>query len=98
MCADSLSGVDSCGPDRTLTEEGAGQSVTGTAIDKAGNSDDDTVSSINIDKTPPTIGWNGGPGNGASYYFGSVPAAPTCTASDSLSGAGDCNVSGYSAP
>jgi hypothetical protein len=36
-----------------LTSEGAGQSVTGTVTDKAGNSASATVSGINIDKTAP---------------------------------------------
>ena len=39
----------------------------------------------------------GGPANGASYNFGSVPAAPSCSASDTLSGLdSSCLVSGYS--
>jgi hypothetical protein len=96
-CADNLSGVASCEPDKTLSSEGAGQSATGTAVDNAGNSAQTTVNGINIDKTAPSVGLVGGPANGASYYFGSVPAAPTCNASDSLSGLdGPCSVSGYS--
>jgi hypothetical protein len=96
-CDDNLSGVASCGPDETLSTEGAGQSSTGTAVDNAGNSATDTVSGINIDKTDPTVSLVGGPTNGASYYFGFVPTAPTCTASDGLSGLnGTCTVSGYS--
>lgn len=95
-CADNLSGVASCGPNQTLTTEGAGQSATGAAIDNAGNSDTATVSGINIDKTAPAISWSGGPSDGANYYFGEVPAPTTCTANDSLSGPGGCSVSGYS--
>jgi uncharacterized protein YjbJ (UPF0337 family) len=53
--ADGLSGIATVTPDQTLTSEGAGQSVTGTATDKAGNSASHTVSGINIDKTAPTI-------------------------------------------
>lgn len=95
-CGDNLSGVALCGPNETLTSEGAGQSATGTAIDRAGNGETATVSGINIDKTAPGITWNGGPADGGSSYFGSVPAAPTCTASDSLSGPNGCAVTGYS--
>jgi hypothetical protein len=94
-CDDNLSGVASCGPDQTVAAEGAGRSATGTALDNAGNSDTTTVSGINIDKTAPGIDWSGGPTDGASYYFGSVPAAPTCTATDSLSGPAGCDVTGY---
>jgi hypothetical protein len=53
-CGDGLSSVASCGPDQTLSGEGTGQSVTGTALDNAGNSASATVSGINIDKTAPT--------------------------------------------
>ena len=95
-CSDPLSGVASCTPDQTLTSEGAGQSVTGDASDNAGNTASTTVNDINIDKTSPSVSLVGGPANGASYYFGSVPAAPTCSASDGLSGLdGSCTVTGY---
>ncbi|MCC6455752.1 MAG: PxKF domain-containing protein [Caldilineaceae bacterium] len=95
-CGDNLSGVASCGPNQTLSSEGAGQSATGTAIDNAGNSASVSVSGINIDKTAPSVSLVGGPANGGNYYFGSVPAAPTCSASDDTSGiAGACAVSGY---
>jgi hypothetical protein len=90
-CADSGSGIQSCTDDTTLGE-GANQSVTGTATDWAGNTATDTASGINIDKTAPTVGFIGGPP--ASYYFGSDPAAPTCDASDALSGLASCVVTG----
>jgi hypothetical protein len=94
-CSDATSGVASCGPDETLSE-GANQSSTGNATDDAGNTASDTVSNIDIDKTAPSVALNGGPADGQSYYFGSVPDAPTCSASDALSGLdGACSVSGY---
>jgi hypothetical protein len=52
--SDSLSDLDTITPNQTLTGEGAGQWITGTAMDKAGNSVSITVSDINIDKTNPT--------------------------------------------
>ncbi len=52
---DVLSGVASVTPDTTLSSDGAGQSVTGTAIDKAGNSASTAVGGINIDKTDPAL-------------------------------------------
>ena len=95
-CGDNLSGMASCGPNETLSSEGANQSSTGNATDNAGNSASDTVSGINIDKTNPLVSLVGGPANGSSHYFGSVPNAPTCDASDALSGLnGACQVSGY---
>ena len=95
-CSDATSGLASCGPDETLSSEGANQSSTGNATDNAGNTASDTANNINIDKTNPLVSLVGGPANGSSHYFGSVPAAPTCNASDALSGLnGTCQVSGY---
>jgi hypothetical protein len=83
----------------TLTASGADQSVTntGSCTDNAGNvAAPATVGDIDIDKVAPSVGLVGGPADGASYYFGFVPAAPTCSASDALSGLnGSCSVSGY---
>lgn len=54
-CADvGGSGIDSCSSNTTLENEGAGQSVTGNALDDAGNPNSATVSGIKIDKTAPT--------------------------------------------
>ena len=65
--------------------------------DKAGNlSDPSNVVTVNIDKTNPGINWAGDINGGDSFYFGSVPAAPTCAATDALSGPEDCAVTGYS--
>ena len=51
-CGDALSGVASCPAPVTVTAEGAGQAVTGTAVDKAGNAASTSVT-VNIDKTAP---------------------------------------------
>jgi hypothetical protein len=72
---DQPSGIASCGPTQTLTTEGRDQSITGTAIDLAGNTATQAASGINIDKSAPrfvapaeqTIG-------GASATGGRVPA------------------------
>lgn len=52
---DSGSGIDSITPDIILSSEGTNQSVTGTATDKAGNSNSIKISGINIDKIRPEI-------------------------------------------
>ncbi|MFN8472230.1 MAG: hypothetical protein U0822_08580 [Anaerolineae bacterium] len=69
-CSDGLSGIATCSGPTVLSAEGTGQSVTGTAVDNAGNSATATVGNINIDKivpAPPTAnvspapnaaGWN----------------------------------------
>jgi hypothetical protein len=103
-CNDALSGVNTTASDiagNTLTTEGEDQSVssTGSCVDQAGNTNSGaSFSNIDIDKTNPLVSLVGGPAGGGSYYFGSVPDAPTCTASDALSGLdGVCSVSGYDA-
>jgi hypothetical protein len=69
-CADTGSGIASCPAATTLTAEGAGQAVTGEAVDTAGNRVTAQVV-VNIDKTLPVItaavapvsnayGWNNG--------------------------------------
>ena len=53
-CSDSGSGVATCPASRLVNTEGQGQVVTGTAVDKAGNTAAASVT-LNIDKTAPTI-------------------------------------------
>ena len=81
-CSDVLSGIDSCPSDATLTNEGAGQSVTGTATDVAGNESSEIVDGINIDKTSPTVEYSGN----AGMYTIDQQIEITCTAADALSG------------
>jgi parallel beta-helix repeat protein len=83
--ADALSGMASLTPDTTLTSEGAGQSLEGTATDKAGNSASFTVSGINIDKTPPTITGTKDPSPN-SEGWNNTDVTVHFAASDSLSG------------
>lgn len=90
-CADAGSGIASCTGDTTLGD-GENQSVSGTATDWAGNTATHTVPDIDIDQAPPSVSLAGGPGT--SYYFGDDPAAPTCDASDAVSGLASCVVTG----
>ena len=48
-----------------------------------------------IDLTNPIVAFSGGPVDGGIYYEGLVPAAPTCSASDTISGVALCTISGY---
>ncbi len=96
---DLLSDIAMCDADVVLNSEGAGQFATGSCIDNAGNSASATADNINIDKTPPTVSWSGGPEEGASYYFGFVPLPPEpneISVSDNLSGPNWVSVAGYS--
>jgi hypothetical protein len=75
-----------------------GTSITlgGHCTDYAGNQGLGTAT-FNYDATPPTnIAFTSGITNGATYPYGSVPAAPTCTTTDATSGLASCIVSGYS--
>jgi hypothetical protein len=94
-CSDVLSGIATCPANDVLSANGANQSSTGTAKDRADNSASATVSGINIDSLAPTITVNG-IANGGVYTLGAVPAA-SCTASDGgagLDGGCSVNVSG----
>jgi hypothetical protein len=53
-CADALSGIATCPQQQLVTTEGANQTVSGSAADKAGNTSSASLS-LKIDKTPPTI-------------------------------------------
>jgi parallel beta-helix repeat protein len=54
--SDALSGIGELTPDILISQEGENQSVSGKAIDRAGNASTISVSGINIDKTNPTMG------------------------------------------
>jgi virginiamycin B lyase len=88
-CDDALSGIASCSNPVTVSTEGISQSVTGTAIDNAGNSAT-TATTLNIDKTVPSLstqfsqapndnGWNNSP----------ITVSYAC--SDELSGIKSCS-------
>jgi hypothetical protein len=80
-CADAESGIAACTEPVTVWEEGAGQSVTGTAVDHAGNQASLTVGEIHIDLTAPDLAMEG-----ARVYGVDEEILVTCTASDGLSG------------
>ncbi|ACO45837.1 PxKF domain-containing protein [Deinococcus deserti] len=81
-CTDARSGMGSCLGNKTVTTEGADQSVTGTATDNAGNSATATVGSISIDKTAPEI--SGADVNDTIWR--KTPLSVSFTANDDTSG------------
>jgi hypothetical protein len=94
-CDDDRSGVASCGPDQTLSADGADQSATGTATDNADNSETATVGGIDIDQTDPTISGAIAPSsaNGSNGWYVTAPTiAFTC--GDALSGIASCLADG----
>ncbi|HEX4983299.1 MAG TPA: HYR domain-containing protein, partial [Ilumatobacteraceae bacterium] len=90
-CVDSGSVISSCTPPINVSTEGAGQQVTGIAIDASGNSASKTAT-VNLDKTapslslPPAIVVEATSAAGAIVNF-------TATASDSLSGVAATSIS-----
>jgi hypothetical protein len=90
-CSDALSGIATCPDPMVLSANGPGQSASGTATDKAGNTASTTVAGIKIDQEPPTLTTAGVNVAGGTYPLGTSPKA-TCTASDSFSGLASCIV------
>ena len=84
-CGDALAGVASCNAPVTVSTDGANQSVTGSATDKAGNAATATVSGINIDRIAPTI--TATPNDGV-WRKGPVTVHFTCA--DDRSGVASC--------
>ncbi len=88
--SDGLAGLDSsCAtafPKNVTsgTDEGSAVLIpSGSCSDNAGNTNSGISPSFKIDLSNPTVdSWTGSINDGDSFYFGSVPAAPTCTAAD----------------
>jgi len=87
--------VIACTPAAGSTFGVGTHTVTCTATDASGNVGSTSFQVTVTDTTPPAITWVGGPEDGASYVFGSVPAAGTCTAYDLVEGSVPCAVTGY---
>jgi hypothetical protein len=94
--SDSISDPTTCTADQSQTTDTASATFNGSCTNDAGLSTDAASLTIKRDATAPTsISFVGGPDAGGSYYFGSVPSAPTCTADGAISGLASCVVSGY---
>jgi len=90
-CSDTLSGLapDSPPADVVVSTEGAGQSVTRSCRDQAGNTSSATVGGINIDRTPPVITGSRTPiANSFGWSNSDVTVQFSCV--DSLSGVAAC--------
>jgi hypothetical protein len=92
-CSDALSGIASCPQPRVASMEAAGQIISGTAIDQAGNEAEASVN-LNIDKTPPSVSITS-PSDGA--VLSSLPAAVSGTVIDTLSGIASATCNGLAA-
>src|SRR5947199_1929359 len=87
-CTDATSGVAVCPPAQTLTSDGANQVVSGTATDKAGNSESTSVT-VKLDKTPPIITAAASPGPNSANW-NNTPVTVTFVCSDATSGVSSC--------
>jgi hypothetical protein len=88
-CADALSTIQTCGAPQTIATEGLNHSVTGAAVDQAGNLATATETGINIDKTSPiVVGTRLTPANANGWNNTDVEVSFTC--SDGLSTIGAC--------
>ncbi|MBB3063166.1 thrombospondin type 3 repeat-containing protein [Microbulbifer rhizosphaerae] len=87
-CSDTLSGIVNCPETQTLTEEGQGREVSGSASDLAGNGRGTSLV-LNLDKTPPQLDveFSAEP-NAAGWH--SAPVTLTYSCSDALSGVAAC--------
>src|SRR5213075_1176237 len=83
---DALSGVLSCDPSSVLSNEGAGQSASGSCIDLAGNTAQATASHINIDKTMPSLSFASASPAANANGWNNSDVSFAFTASDALSG------------
>src|SRR5262249_1318535 len=90
QCSDALSGVADCPNPVILGSNGAGQIVTGTVVDVAGNTATVTTAPINIDTTDPTVMNLTMSGLTNNPHFGLMLAGTStnlsCTVADNLSG------------
>ncbi|MDP9221385.1 MAG: PxKF domain-containing protein, partial [Actinomycetota bacterium] len=88
-CSDAQSGVASCAANQTVSGDGANQFVTGSATDVAGNTATTKVGPLKIDQTKPSFTAYTGR---TSFTLGQTVPAPTCNASDALSGLAGCSL------
>jgi hypothetical protein len=87
-CADADSGVKTCPAPVVVSTEGANQSISGTAVDNAGNTATATVH-VSLDKTAPAvIATVSAAPNGNGWYNAPVTVHFTCT--DGGSGIATC--------
>jgi hypothetical protein len=87
-CSDELAGIAVCPEDTTISTEGAGQEVTGTAVDKAGNTATAKVT-VSVDRTAPEItAALSGDMSATGWYTGAPTVRFTCT--DAGAGVASC--------
>ena len=90
-CSDATSGLAAACPGPiTVTTDGAGQTVTGTVNDIAGNTGTAIVSGLNVDQKAPTITITTPAGNASYVLNASVAANYSCADGSPGSGIATC--------
>src|SRR5688500_8393510 len=87
-CSDAETGIATCAPARIVTTEGAGQVITGSATDEAGNTATASTT-LNIDKTAPAVTGSVQPPPGAAGWI-NQNATVTFACADDGSGIASC--------
>jgi hypothetical protein len=95
--SDSVSTPVTCTGDQLQGTDTPGVVFNGSCTNAAGLSASATPLTVKLDKTPPTVSINSDIADGASYYFGFVPAYGSCYATDATSGPPTpaCALTGY---
>ncbi|WP_418297020.1 PQQ-binding-like beta-propeller repeat protein [Microbulbifer sp. SA54] len=88
LCEDDLSGIESCTAPIEISAEGAVQSFSGEAIDRAGNVAS-AIATVSLDKTAPALNSEVSPQANSNGWH-NQPIVITYTCSDSLSGISVC--------
>ncbi|MCA2213948.1 fibronectin type III domain-containing protein [Jidongwangia harbinensis] len=92
VCRDEDSGVAVCPEDTPVTTDGAGQEITGTMVDKAGNTTTATVT-VSVDRSAPAITATViGDASAGGWYRTPPTVRFTCT--DTGSGIAECPADG----
>lgn len=87
-CAATTAPISTCTPAQTVSTDGAGQAISGTATDLAGNKATASAT-INLDKTPPTITATPSPAPN-SQGINTTNVTVTFTCNDATSGVASC--------
>jgi alpha-tubulin suppressor-like RCC1 family protein len=98
-CSDPLSngyasGIATCSPSATISDQGANQAVAGAASDNAGNSAAATVAGINIDTTAPSVSMTLSANTLWPPNHNLVPVTVTILATDNLA-LGNGTITGF---
>jgi hypothetical protein len=91
----SLSTNEASGTETSNASASAGGTQACDAVSNCADSPADITGNMIDKKAPHDIAFVGSINDGDAYYFGSVPANNTCTATDDGSGLASCSVTGY---